>query len=291
VLSGEPDFNERELDRHSVGANAIVGARIASARRELGLTQRALADLLGVRLWNVELWESGARPLSAAHLSNLAEALARTPYWIETGNADSAPALAKPIREEVHWWRSEATGEESRKELDEHLLEAAGGEVEVRERGLQRTLTRVDGERAVIKLGREEPSATERERRELGRLLIEIAEREAALASRESQLQGALREVNRRRAVLETDLAKFAESRRLEEARLAARERGLGPEGAASSLEARERWLIEAVKAAAKREAETVVALANDRAKLVIARAEIEQETARSVAPVEPVEE
>ena len=42
---------------------AEVGSRVADARKRLGLTQRALAERLGVSLWTVERLEDGEKSM------------------------------------------------------------------------------------------------------------------------------------------------------------------------------------------------------------------------------------
>jgi hypothetical protein len=73
-------------------------------------------------------------------------------------------------------------------------------------------------------------------------------------------------------------------------AEAAERPRGLGRE--TSDLKAREQWLTDAVKAAAKREAETVVKAAREQARLILETAKARREPpAESAQPDEPVEE
>jgi len=54
---------------------AAVGAELARARREAGLTQRELADRLDVRLSTVDRWETGAQAISFGELGSIAAAL------------------------------------------------------------------------------------------------------------------------------------------------------------------------------------------------------------------------
>jgi len=53
------------------GQARAASAEITRARRAAGLTQRELADRLGVRLWLVDRWESGAKPLSREQVDEI----------------------------------------------------------------------------------------------------------------------------------------------------------------------------------------------------------------------------
>lgn len=64
-----------------------ISGRIAAARRGAGLTQRALADRVGVRLWLVDRWESGASTISADHAKELADATGVSVEWILFGGS------------------------------------------------------------------------------------------------------------------------------------------------------------------------------------------------------------
>lgn len=78
-------------------APGLSGPDLARARRRVGMTQRELADRLGVRLWMVEQWESGAKPIPA----DQAEAVAAAVGAPAGGNGDrpSGPLTAQEIRE------------------------------------------------------------------------------------------------------------------------------------------------------------------------------------------------
>lgn len=68
-----------------------VGARIASCRRELGLTQIKLAQLLDVSERSVQLYEAGTT-IPYNHLQLLAETFQRSIGWILHGDAGLSPA-------------------------------------------------------------------------------------------------------------------------------------------------------------------------------------------------------
>lgn len=59
-----------------------AGARLAEARRDAGLTQKALAERLGVSLWTVEELEHGRGDLPR-HVPAIASATGRAPSWFE----------------------------------------------------------------------------------------------------------------------------------------------------------------------------------------------------------------
>lgn len=62
------------IDSEAPGPD-LSGAQLAEARGLAGLTQRELADRLGVRLWIVDQWESGARPIPHEQLDRIAAAV------------------------------------------------------------------------------------------------------------------------------------------------------------------------------------------------------------------------
>jgi cell division septum initiation protein DivIVA/DNA-binding XRE family transcriptional regulator len=53
----------------------LLGAELAHTRREAALTQRELADRLGVRLWMIDQWEAGAKAIPHAMLEQIATAI------------------------------------------------------------------------------------------------------------------------------------------------------------------------------------------------------------------------
>jgi transcriptional regulator with XRE-family HTH domain len=69
-----------------------IGRRIAQARAEsLGVTQRELAELLGVSLQAVQQWERGARS-PVRQLNRLARALGVSRGWLLWGDTDEPAA-------------------------------------------------------------------------------------------------------------------------------------------------------------------------------------------------------
>ena len=98
--------NLRTLLLLSVFAPEDIGARIAQARREAGLTQEELADLVGVSTRSFQGYESGA-VVPYKHLGKISEIVRRPVPWFLHG--DEATETATPdadtlrllVREEV----------------------------------------------------------------------------------------------------------------------------------------------------------------------------------------------
>jgi len=63
-----------------------VGRRIAYVRGSLGISQRELADLVGVRLWRIDQWERDERDLPRDQLEALARVTGASPNWLLTGS-------------------------------------------------------------------------------------------------------------------------------------------------------------------------------------------------------------
>ncbi|HZT14882.1 MAG TPA: DivIVA domain-containing protein [Gaiellaceae bacterium] len=73
-----------------------LGAEIARARRAAGMTQRELADKLDVRLWMVDEWEAGAKPIASDQLEHIAAAVGTSSARL-LGREDAvAPATKAP---------------------------------------------------------------------------------------------------------------------------------------------------------------------------------------------------
>jgi len=85
----------------NVFAAEDIGARIAKARTEAGLTQEDLADVIGIstrQLQNLEAGES--KPYK--HLERIAEATKRPLHWfIEDGASPDDDHLRALVREEL----------------------------------------------------------------------------------------------------------------------------------------------------------------------------------------------
>jgi len=104
--SEEPQKQDSQQDQQPAGiaANtnsepplAAVGVAIARARRAAGLTQRELADKLDVRLWMVDEWEAGAKPIAPDQLEQIAAAVGTTtPRLLGRDDAPGAQSEQKP---------------------------------------------------------------------------------------------------------------------------------------------------------------------------------------------------
>lgn len=63
----------------------LIGSRITAARRESGLTQREIAELLGVTIRTIQNYESGA-VIPYRHLRRIEAITHRRSGWILEGN-------------------------------------------------------------------------------------------------------------------------------------------------------------------------------------------------------------
>ncbi|MCX7132506.1 S24 family peptidase [Aeromonas sp.] len=68
----------------------LIHDRIASRRREIGLSQVALAKKTGVSGTSVSKWESGLNQPKGRYLNDLAAALGVTVEWLLTGNSSQS---------------------------------------------------------------------------------------------------------------------------------------------------------------------------------------------------------
>lgn len=73
--------------------NATFGDRLAGAREALGLSQRELAERLGVRAKTIQHWEDDVKEPRANRLQMLAGMLNVSLMWLLTGEG---PGLAAP---------------------------------------------------------------------------------------------------------------------------------------------------------------------------------------------------
>lgn len=64
-----------EIKRGSTESDRAVAQRIRLRRQEIGMTQKALADLSGVTFQQIQKYETGANRVSAGRLARIAEAL------------------------------------------------------------------------------------------------------------------------------------------------------------------------------------------------------------------------
>src|SRR3954469_21285941 len=66
------------------GASDAIGRRVAEGRQAAGLTQRELAELLGIKERSVQAWEQGETS-PYRRLSELTRLLNRSEHWILYG--------------------------------------------------------------------------------------------------------------------------------------------------------------------------------------------------------------
>lgn len=67
--------------RKPTDADRFVGQRLRQGRRELGLTQEALAAMLGVTFQQIQKYEAGHSRMSAGRLLEIAIALGKPVGW------------------------------------------------------------------------------------------------------------------------------------------------------------------------------------------------------------------
>jgi len=285
VFPHDRESRHRVAVQPSAGGDASVGARIARARRDAGLTQRALADLIGVRLWVVDRWESGAGAVPPEQLDTVATATHRTLRWLETGVDERAVGLivSEPID-------GDAGTEETQRELDERIAEIEEARREVHER-----LAEIEQREAALRMQeqelREVRAAQAEDRRRFRERLAGVERADTPALTTAHDVEHALAQADELRSELERERAGHAEleearrqveSSRAEvtererivaecEARFAARTLGLRADG--SDVKSLAQWLTDSVKAAAKREAESVVKAAREQARQILADA------------------
>jgi transcriptional regulator with XRE-family HTH domain len=242
---------ERKLARDET---AEFGQRIARARRELGLTQRELADRIGVMLGVLEAYEMG-RADPSPHLDRIAEATGKDALWFLRGE-DPEELVARLQRHASELAKREAALQQQEEELAlarrraEARLEGAPADdagakaaVEAIERrqaeleGWARTADRVATElreslATLVRLMEEAstdgagpateqgpPESSERESALLARE-ERLAAREAACKELELELQRELEEARQRARLQEerwrTETEAFAQLKRLE---------------------------------------------------------------------------
>lgn len=79
---------------------AEISRRIGQAREDSGITQRQLADLMGVHVNTVQNWCSPKKAIVPYdRLGELAEALGTTRYWLMYGEREPAAAEKEALAE------------------------------------------------------------------------------------------------------------------------------------------------------------------------------------------------
>lgn len=82
-----------EASRASGGIAATLATNIREARLDARLTQRQVADAVGVETMAVSRWERGAQRPRDAHVALIARATNRAPGWFYAEHdAEPAPA-------------------------------------------------------------------------------------------------------------------------------------------------------------------------------------------------------
>ena len=109
---------------------AEAGARIAAARRRLGMTQAALAAAVAVSRSAVAQWETGRTGQLGLHLPRLASALGVSIAHLLTGADETVPPQVETSQEWALLRLYRALDEDRRQDLLRHAqrLARAGGE-------------------------------------------------------------------------------------------------------------------------------------------------------------------
>ncbi|RYM66281.1 MULTISPECIES: helix-turn-helix domain-containing protein [Serratia] len=78
-----------------------LGDRLSARRKELGLTQKRLADLVSKSSVSVFKWESGQTEPKGATLFALGQALKCSPTWLLYGDEEQQPTPASDLPVEL----------------------------------------------------------------------------------------------------------------------------------------------------------------------------------------------
>jgi transcriptional regulator with XRE-family HTH domain len=107
--------------------NRVVGGRLKDARRAAGLTQKQVADYMGVAGPQISYWEQGERQIDISSLSKMADLFGYSLSWFLGDDAQNSTisvsyrtdALSEADLKTVAW----ATRFVKNLELLQHLLE------------------------------------------------------------------------------------------------------------------------------------------------------------------------
>ncbi len=92
--------------------NKVVGAKVRERRILLGMSQRQLADAVGLTFQQIQKYENGTNRIDVARLAALAHALERPPEWFFRPAEADAPAqfpiFPSEITVEDELWSREA---------------------------------------------------------------------------------------------------------------------------------------------------------------------------------------
>jgi transcriptional regulator with XRE-family HTH domain len=197
-----------------------LGFRIAKARRAAGLTQKALADAIGVSLGIFNRYETGAAD-PQRHLMPIAAATGKSLAWLvgsETERAHEAERLENDRRAALIADIDARHGElgkqlERLSKLEQRLI-AREGDFALREREAQRKLSEREARLADLetKLEGRESELSEAHDAHV-RALADLAAREASLADRAQGLATEQRSLDAFRAEVGRDSERVAAER------------------------------------------------------------------------------
>ena len=111
-------------------AKPLSGAELKAARERAGLTQKEVADLLGIDTATISRWERGASPLSEGKLARLREIYGGNGHVPAVRNRSTAaedrvPAVALGLPKEVRVWMHEFLLDLARADVSEREIEEA----------------------------------------------------------------------------------------------------------------------------------------------------------------------
>ncbi len=125
--AGPKRLHRRAKAREARAVDRFVGARIRERRRELGMTQAALAKLLGVAYQQVQKYEHGQDRVSAGMLFELALALRLRldAFFPRLPRPAQGPAVTDDVAEIARLYRRIGSAE-SRRSVMEMLAAMCG---------------------------------------------------------------------------------------------------------------------------------------------------------------------
>lgn len=85
----------RTIGRRADAIDAFIGQRIRSARITAGMSQTALADLIGVTFQQVQKYEKGVNRVGGGRMVRIAEVLGRPIAWFSEGTSSDAAGKGK----------------------------------------------------------------------------------------------------------------------------------------------------------------------------------------------------
>jgi transcriptional regulator with XRE-family HTH domain len=107
-MSTTEEFSSHDA-RKLTDADRFVGQRLRQARRESGLTQHRLAELLGITFQQVQKYEAGHSRIAAGRLREIAIALAKPiDYFFEPIELTEGPSAESMLRAQIKDLRRDA---------------------------------------------------------------------------------------------------------------------------------------------------------------------------------------